>query len=173
MYGPFDDDECWYYGEYGGTCSDPYVLNDAAELLEDTINYKYGYRPNVKQNCRNIYVDMFYVALNGDEYWDKANNDYYVFYKTNCDKEELYLNGTELNRYYYNEVHLIKNLIPNDPKYSSLFSNDAEFMEINIDGSKMHIGNDAIYNHQNYIFYGTSCLVENKQLGVPVDLLNN
>lgn len=173
LFGPFDDDECWYYGEYGGTCSDPYVLNDAAELIEDTINYKYGYKPDVRQNCRNIYVDMFYVVLDGDEYWDKANNDYYVFYKTNCDKEELFLNGSELNRYYYNEVHLIKDLIPNDSKYSSLFANGAEFIEINIDGSKMYIDNDVIYNHQNYIFYGTSCLVENKQLGIPVDLLNN
>ena len=173
LFGPFDDDECWYYGEYGGTCSDPYVLNDAAELIEDTINYKYGYKPDVRPNCRNIFVDMFYVVLDGDEYWDKANNDYYVFYKTNCDKEELFLNGSELNRYYYNEVHLIKDLIPNDSKYSSLFANGAEFIEINIDGSKMYIDNDVIYNHQNYIFYGTSCLVENKQLGIPVDLLNN
>ena len=173
LFGPFDDDECWYYGEYGGTCSDPYVLNDAAELIEDTINYKYGYKPNVRPNCRNIYVDMFYVVLDGDEYWDKANNDYYVFYKTNCDKEELFMNGSELNRYYYNEVHLIKDLIPNDSKYSSLFANGTEFIEINIDGSKMYIDNDVIYNHQNYIFYGTSCLVENKQLGIPVDLLNN
>lgn len=171
LFGPFDDDECWYYGEYGGSCSDPYILNDAAELIEDTINYIYGYKPEVKNNCRNIYVDMFYVTVDGDEYWDMANNDYYVFYRTNCDKEELFLDGNELNRYYYNEIHLIKDLIPNDPKYSSLFTEDVAFMEINIDGSKMQMGNDMVYNHQNYIFYGTSCMIENEVLGNPVDLL--
>lgn len=171
LFGPFNNDECWYYGEYGGSCSDPYILNDAAELIEDTINYMYAYNREVKHNCRNIYVDMFYVTLEGDEYWDMANNDYYVFYRTNCDKEELFLDGNELNRYYYNEIHLIKELIPNDPKYSSLFTDGVSFMEINIDGSKMQIDNDLIYNHQNYIFYGTSCMIENKLLGNPVDLL--
>lgn len=173
LFGPFDSDECWYYGEYGGSCYDPYILNDAAELIEDTINYKYGYRPEIKHNYRNIYVDMFYITLNGNEYWDQNNNDYYAFYKMNCDKEELYLDGSEMNRYYYNEVHLIKDQIPNDPRYSSLFVEDVTFMEINIDGSKMQIGDDMIYNHQNYIFYGASYLVENKLLGNPIDLLKN
>ena len=173
LYGPFDDDECWYYGEYGGSCYDPYILNDAAELIEDTINYKYGYRLEMKRDCRNIYVNMFYITLDGNEYWDQNNNDYYVFYKTNCDKEELYLDGNDMNRYYYNEVHLIKVLVPNDPRYSSMFDEDVKFIEINIDGSKMQKGNDMIYNHQNYIFYGTSCLVANKDFGNTIDLLNN
>lgn len=173
QFGPFDSDECWYYGGYGGSCDDPYILNDAAELIEDTINYMYGYKSEVKHNCRNIYVDMFYVTLEGDEYWDVANNDYYVFYRTNCDKEELFLNGNELNRYYYNEIHLIKEIIPNDPKYSSLFTDGVSFIEINIDGTELQIGNDMIYNHQNYIFYGSPYLIDNKVLGKPVDLLNN
>ena len=173
LFGPFDDDECWYYGEYGGTCSDPYVLNDAAELIEDTINYMYGYKPETKNDHRNIYVNMSYIALNGDEYWDDANNDYYAFYKTNCDKAELYLNGNELNKYYYNELRLIKEIIPNDPKYSSIFADDVVFMEINIDGSQKQRDGDMIYNHQNYIFYGTSCLVANKDFGNTIDLLNN
>lgn len=173
LFGPFDYDECWYYGEYGGSCSDPYILNDAAELIEDTINYIYGYKPETKNNHRNIYVNMSYITLNGDEYWDDANNDYYVFYKTNCDKDELYLNGNELNKYYYNELRLIKEVIPNDPKYSSIFAEGAAFMEINIDGSQMQRGGDIIYNHQNYIFYGTSFLVADEEFGNPIDLLNN
>lgn len=173
LFGPFDYDECWYYGEYGGTCDDSYILNDAAELIEDTINYNYGYKPKTKLNYRNIYVDMSYVTLDGNEYWDENNNEYYIFYKTNCDKDELYLDGNELNKYYYNEIRIIKDVIPNDPKYSSMFSEGVEFMEINIDGTKIYKDNDIIYNHQNYIFYGMSCLVDNKVLGNPVDLLNN
>lgn len=173
LFGPFDSDECWYYGGYGGSCDDPYILNDAAELIEDTINYKYAHRPEIKHNYRNIYVDAFYIMLNGNEYWDQNSNDYSIFYKINCDKEELYLDGNEMNRYYYNEVELIKNDIPNDPAYSSLFVEDVVFIEINIDGSEIQTGNDVIYNHQNYIFYGSPYLIENKVLGNPVDLLKN
>jgi hypothetical protein len=73
----------------------------------------------------------------------------------------------------YDEVELIKKDIPNDPAYSSLFVEDVVFIEINIDGSEIQTGNDVIYNHQNYIFYGSPYLIENKVLGNPVDLLKN
>lgn len=174
LYGPFDKDACWFYGEYGGSCTDPDILTDAAELLEDTINYYHGYKPDEVANCRNIYVNMTYIPLNGNEYWSESNNDYYIFYKESCDVEELYLDGNELNEYYYNELKVIKELIPNDPKYSPLFSDDAVFMEINIDGSKMYdYNNNPIYNHQNYIFYGTNYVVAKDEFGTPKDLLNN
>ena len=40
--GPFKPGDCWYYGEYGGSCDDPTLLMDAAEIIEDTINYYYS-----------------------------------------------------------------------------------------------------------------------------------
>ncbi len=174
LHGPFDYKSCWYYGEYGGSCTDSDILTDAAELLEDTINYYHGYKPDKILNCRNIYVNMAYISLKGNEYWSESNKDYYIFYKENCDEDELYLDGNKLNQYYHNEVKVIKELIPNDPKYSSLFTEDVVFMEINIDGSKMYgVNNIPTYNHQNYIFYGTRCVVTKDDLGSPIDLLNN
>ncbi|MBO5811288.1 MAG: hypothetical protein J6R32_10760 [Bacteroidales bacterium] len=174
LQGPFDNESCWYYGEYGGSCTNPDILTDAAELIEDTINYYHGYKPDKITNCRSVYVDMIYIPLDGDEYWSESNNDYYIFYKEDCDLEELYLDGNQLNEYYHNEIKVIKELIPKDPKYSSLFSDDFVFMEINIDGSKMYgINNIPIYNHQNYVFYGTNCMVTKEDFGNAKDLLNN
>ena len=174
LQGPFDYEACWYYGEYGGTCTDSDILTDAAELIEDTINYYHGYKPDKNANRRNVYVNMTYIPLVGNEYWCESNNDYYIFYKEDCDSEELYLDGNRLNEYYHNEIKVIKELIPKDPKYSSLFSDDVVFMEINIDGSKMYgVNNIPIYNHQNYIFYGTSCMVTKDDFGNAKDLLNN
>ena len=174
LHGPFDSNSCWYYGEYGGSCDNPDILTDAAELLEDTINYYHGYKPDEITNCRNIYVSMTYISLKGNEYWNESNNDYYIFYKEDCDSEELYLDGNKLNEYYHNEVKVIKELIPKDPKYSSLFSDDVCFIEINIDGSKMYgVNNIPIYNHHNYIFYGTRCVVSKEDFGTSKDLLND
>ena len=81
LQGPFDYEACWYYGEYGGSCTDSDILTDAAELIEDTINYYHGYKPDKNANRRNVYVNMTYIPLVGNEYWCESNNDYYIFYK--------------------------------------------------------------------------------------------
>ena len=172
LYGPFDYRCSWYYGEYGGSWDEPDLITDAAELLEDTINYYYGYKSQDKLDYRNIYVNMLYVPLKGNEYWDKNNNEYYIFYKENCTEEELYIDGNKLNHYYYNELKVINEFVPNDPKYSSVFSEDMVFMEINIDGIKTYRNNTAVFSHQNYIFYGTQCSVKQDEFENPIDLLN-
>lgn len=172
LYGPFDADECWYYGELGGSCDDPYILTDAAELLEDTINYIHGYKPEKNSTCRNIYVNLMSVNLSGNEYWDKNNNEYYIFYKEDCEPEELYLDVNELNKYYYNELKVIKDFVPKDPKYMSMFGDDYVFMEINIDGICAY-QEKTINQHQNYIFYGSPYTVNKNEFGSTMNLLNN
>ena len=173
LHGPFSYDACWFFGEYGGSCDNPDVLTDAAELLEDTINYYHGYKPQECSNRRNIYVNMIYVPLKGNEYWDKNNNEYYIFYKEDCDKDELYIDGNKLNHYYQNELKVIKEFVPKDSEFSYMFADDVMFMEINIDGMTTSEANSTIYNHQNYIFYGTNCSVKQDEFGSPIDLLNN
>ena len=173
LYGPFDYEECWFYGELGGSCDDQYILMDAAELLEDTINYYYGYKPQSISNHRNIYVNMTYVSLLGDEYINENTGENYIFYKKNCSYEELFLDGNELNKYFYNELKVIKELVPNDPVYSSMLTDDVVFMEINIDGDKGGSPGDVIYNHHNYIFYGSSYSVRDDEFGSKKDLLTN
>ena len=48
--------------------------------------------------------------------------------------EDLFLDVNKMNCYYYAEVDVIKNIVPNDPKYSSSMPEDWVFMEVNIDG---------------------------------------
>ena len=172
LHGPFDVGSCWYYGELGGSCDDPYLLTDAAELLEDTINYYHGYKPNKYPNCRNIYVNLTSIPLEGNEYWCNATQDYSIYYKVNCDKEDLYLDANDLNEYYYSEVDVIKNRVPTDPLYASLFDDDYVFMEVNIDGLRAYREN-VIHQHKNYIFYGTPYSVKNNEFGTQKNLLYN
>lgn len=170
-YGPFGPNACWYYGEYGGSCDDPYLLTDAAELLEDTINYYHGcYKRSKPYVSRNIYVDMNFIQLNGNEY-KFDDGSYYLFYKQNCDKEELYLTGAALNRYYKKIKQVIFDKVPNDPKYVSELPEEPTFMEINIDGIKTIDNSDVIYSHQFYILYGNKCEVSRSEMGSVIDLL--
>lgn len=173
LYGPFDKDACWYYGEYGGSCDDPTILNDAAELLEDTINYIHGYKPEDNE-YRNIYVNLLSVYLQGNEYKNPSGTDYYLFYKENCIMDDLYLDANELNEYYYAEVDVIKNRIPNDPNYSSYMPDDWVFMEVNLDGVSAYTDNDTrTFMHNNYIFYGSKYSVKKDEFGTQKDLLYN
>lgn len=175
LYGPFDKDECWYYGEYGGSCDNPTIFTDAAELLEDTINYIHAYRPAHNDEYRSIYVNMSCVTLRGNEFWDDVNQDYYLFYKVGCDEEDLYLDANDLNHYYYNEVEVIKKLVPKDPFYSQVVDNEYVFLEVNIDGIMGYdnVSQSFIYMHNNNIFYGMPYCVMKDEFGMPKDLLYN
>lgn len=173
LFGPFDKYACWYFGEYGGSCDDPTIMTDAAELLEDTINYIYGYKPENQIDRRNIYVNLQSVFLYGNEYKNPSGTDYYLFYKENCDIEELYLDANELNEYYYAEVDVILNIVPNDPKYSPSMPEDWIFMEVNIDGVSAYNDNGPAYMHNNYIFYGSKYSVKKDEFGTQKDLLYN
>lgn len=171
LWGPFKDDECWYYGEYGGSCEDPSIVYDAAKALENVINFSCGNEYDESTTCRSLYVDMTNISLTGKEYWNEKINDYYIFYKVNCQESELYLDAEALNMYYHNLIDVIFKVVPNDVKYSSVLSQDAKFMEINVDGMFTLEGKNKIYNHSMDILYGSKHVVKNKQLALPKDLL--
>lgn len=171
LWGPFKDDECWYYGEYGGSCDDPSIVSDAAKVLESVINFSYGNDQDESTASRNLYVDMTNISLTGNEHWNEKTNDYYIFYKVNCKESALYLDADDLNMYYHNLVDLIFKVVPNDVKYSSVLSKESKFMEINMEGMFTLEGKNKIYNHSTDILYGSKHVVKNTQLALPKDLL--
>ena len=173
LFGPFDVDECWYYGENGGSCDDPYLLTDAAELIEDTINYIYGYKADDEGDFRNIYVNLQTISLAGNEFKDKTGKESYLFYKQNCDDDELYLDVNELNKYYYAEVDVILNVLPNSSEYSASIPDNWVFMEVDINGVQGVVDDKDTYMHNNYIFYGTKYCVSKNEFGTHKDLLSD
>ena len=149
-----------------------YATPFAAELIEDAVNYYHGYKPEKNPYCRNVYVNMACIALAGNEYLNGSNQPY-IFYKENCPKEELYLDGNDMNYYYHNEVHVISNLVPKDPKYTQLFTDETIFMEVNVDGTQAYSNDVNIHKHDNYIFYGSRYSVTKDEFGAVKNLLNN
>ncbi len=168
--GPFDIDGCWYYGEFGGTCDDPFLLTDAAELLESALNNYCGVSASTDGNI-NIYVDLTMISLKGNEY-KNANGDSYLFYKVNCEQDELYLKGKDLNRYYYWEKQIIFNNVLEDSQFASVLPEDPVFIEINIDGLSQMNGVNTIYYHHHDILYGTRCEIPRNILGNSRNILN-
>lgn len=168
--GPFDIDGCWYYGEFGGTCDDPFLLTDAAEALEGALNKNHGTLPLSEEN-KNIYVDLTMISTKGTEY-RRDNGEPYTFYEVNCNHEDLYLTGKELNEYYYWEKQMILNCVPNDPQFMQVLPQDPTFVEINIDGLSYMSGKDMFYYHNHDILYGTKCEVPRSVIGKTMNILN-
>ncbi len=168
--GPFDVNGCWYYGEFGGTCDDPFLLTDAAEVLEEALNRNYGNASSLEGN-KNIYVDLTMISLTGNEY-KRNNGEPYVFYKLNCNQEDLYLTGKELNEYYYWERQMIFDDVLKDPQFVQVLPQDPTFIEINIDGLSYMNGKDMCYYHRHDILYGTKCEVPRSVIGKTRNILN-
>lgn len=167
---PFNINSCWYFGEFGGSCDDPFLSTDAAEQLERVLNTSCGDVASFENN-KNLYVDLTMISLRGNEY-KHSNGDYYMFYKVNCSQEDLYLTGKVLNEYYYWEKQMILNKVINDPRYATILPKDPVFIEINIDGLSMMSGNNMIYYHQHDILYGAKYEVPRNVLGSPKNILN-
>lgn len=170
--GPFQEGDCWYFGEYGGSCDDPDIVYDAAKALEDMINFNYGsdaYRDAGNNRC--IYVGMKNISLAGNEYWNAELDDYYIYYKVNCPDSLLYIDYKELNKYYYNMVDVIFDIVPNDSKYLSVMSQNPNFVEVSIDGMFSMDGKNTIHNHNTDIIYGSKHVIKKSQLSLHVDLL--
>lgn len=168
---PFGPGDCWYYGEYGGTCDDPTLLEDAAEVLEDTINYYYR-KTNVPQvGYRYLNHGMFRVSLEGNEYFDDNGQPYFYFYEANANAP-VYLDHDMMNYYYKRELAVLLNLLPSDPTYYSLMPDSPAFIEVDIQGQLGYVGNASYFHHKNYVVYGNRALVPVPFLPPQRDLLN-
>lgn len=168
---PFKKGDCWYYGEYGGTCDDPSVFGDAAEIIEDTINYYYGGKTVPQAGFRSINFSMFRVVLDGNEYFDENGEPYLYFYSVNGNPP-LYLNYDLLNYYYTRELEVLLHAVPSDPRYQSYLPATPAFIEVDIIGMLDYVGNGSCYHHKNYVVYGSKMSVPEQELPPLRDLLN-
>ena len=169
--GPFGPRDCWYYGEYGGTCDDPSVFCDAAEIIEDTINYYYSKASVPQSGFRSLNFSMFRVVLNGDEYLDDNGEPYLYFYYLN-ENPPLYLDYELLNYYYNRELEVLLHLLPSDPIYQGEMPSAPAFVEVDIVGLYDYVGNGSCFHHKNYVVYGNRCHIPSQELPPLRDLLN-
>lgn len=169
--GPFGPRDCWYYGEYGGTCDDPSILYDAAEIIEDTINYYYSGTSVPQPGFRGLNFGMFRISIDGSEYFDE-NGEPYLYYYPSTGNPPLYLNYELLNYYYIRELEVLLHLLPTDLANMNLLPVIPAFIEVDIAGLFGYIGNSSCYHHQNYVVYGHKAFIPSQELPPLRDLLN-
>lgn len=169
--GPFSSRDCWYYGEYGGTCNDPSVFGDAAEIIEDSINYYYSGTLVPQPGFRNLNFGMFMVALEGGEYVDENGEPYLYFYDVNSNPP-LYLSGDLLNYYYTRELEVLLHLLPTDLMEQAMLPMAPTFIEVDILGLMGFTNGGSYYHHNNYVIYGCKDFIPTQELPPLRDLLN-
>lgn len=168
--GPFGPGDCWYFGEYGGSCDDPSVLCDAAEIIEDSINFYFrGTRvPNTEY--RSINFNVTKVLLEGNEYVDENGNYYIYFYSIN-ENTPYYLDYDLLNYYYYKELVLILNVVPTNLLNQGSLPPNPVFLEVDINGLIGCVNNHICAQHHHTITYCSKELIPVTVLGNPLELL--
>lgn len=169
--GPFGPGDCWYFGEYGGTCNDPSIFGDAAEIIEDTINYYYGNTSVPQSGFRQMNFDMLRVSLEGNEYLDENGEPYIYFYGIG-ENPPLYLNYEMLNYYYTRELEVLLHLLPSDPIFTTMLPDVPAFIEVDIVGMLGYVNNSSYFHHKNYVIYGNKYPVPEQELPPLRDLLN-
>ena len=156
--GPFGPGDCWYYGEYGGTCDDPSVMSDAAEIMEDTINYYYRYAQLPKEGFRDLIHGMFRLSLEGDEYLD-GNGEPYIYFHNANGTPPVYLDQELLNYYYNRELEVLMHLVPDDPRFAGVMPTSPAFINVDIQGILGYVTNGSYMHHKNYVVYGSCDLI--------------
>ncbi len=169
--GPFGPGDCWYFGEYGGTCTDPSVWGDAAEIIEDSINYYYSGTIVPNPDFRNLNIGMFRISLDGGEYLDE-NGEPYIYYYPVTYNAPLYLNYEWLNYYYHRELQVLLYLLPTDLQNQGLLPEIPAFIEVDIVGMLGTVNNNSCYYHKNYVVYGHHAAIPVPELPPVRDLLN-
>lgn len=151
-YMPFGPGDCWYYGEYGGSCDDPTVFCDAAEIIEDSINYNYGGLTVPTSGYRVLCVNFYRTALNGDEYFDDLGLPFLYFYSVN-NNPPYYLDYDLLNYYYSREATVLLEKLPADIAARRAVPFIPVFLEVDIQGIIEYVGNSTVLHHKNYVTY--------------------
>ncbi|MCQ2308520.1 MAG: hypothetical protein MJZ78_00855 [Bacteroidales bacterium] len=165
--GPFKPGDCWYFGEYGGSCDDPSIVYDAAEIIEDSINYYFAGTPVPVSGCRYINYNLITKSLEGPEYL-RPNGESYIYNSSYTSNPSLYFNYERLNYYFNGEKKVILQLLPNDLKNTGELLDNVCFIQVDIRGI-LESGNAF---HHNSITYGDRILVPVNEIGPARNLLN-
>jgi len=165
--GPFKPGDCWYFGEYGGSCEDPSIVFDAAEIIEDSINFCFAGTPVPLPGHRYINYNLVTVPLDGSEHL-RPNGESYIYNSDYTNSSDLYLDYDRLNRYFNGEKKVILQLQPNNMKDLGELPEDPCFIQVDIRG--LYENNTSF--HQNSITYGNRILVPVQEIGPARNLLN-
>lgn len=168
---PFGPGDCWYYGEYGGSCEDPSILYDAAEILEDSINYNYAECPVPYYGYRGINMNLVEYSLMGNEYVD-SNNQPYIFFWREDDVPSYYLDFEDLNYYYKRELKVLLELLPEDLITQGMMPIAPAFLNVDIQGVNTTIDGVSYLIHRNSITYGCRLLIPESELDPARNILN-
>lgn len=168
--GPFGPGDCWYFGEYGGTCDDPSEFGDAAEAIEDSINANFRGTIVPNSGYRSLNHNIVRIFLEGNEYVD-ANGNYYAYFYGLNDNTPYYLDYEMLNDYYNRELALILNIVPSDPIFQGLWPSYPAFLEVDIMGLIGNVGNQSCAYHRNAITYCSQLMIPSQAMPAPIDLL--
>lgn len=165
--GPFKEGDCWYFGEYGGSCDDPSIVYDAAEIIEDSINYYYAGVPVPRPGHRYINHSMKILSLAADSHF-RPDGTTYLFHSGYSNYSTLFFNYAMLNHYFNGERIVILHLLPADLKNSGELSDNDCFIQVDIKG----LSQSGVAFHDNTITYGDRILVPINEIGPARDLLN-
>ena len=169
-FNPFEPSDCWYFGEYGGTCDDPSVFGDAAEIIEDTINYYYGGVSVPRPGYRQLAANITRIVLDGSEFVDDDGNPYIYYHNINSNPP-LYLDYLMLNYYFNREKEVLLHLLPNELKQNNMLPEMPAFLEVDIQGLIGSVGNTGCVYHKNYVTYCSVYEIPSTVLANAVDLL--
>jgi len=166
-WGPFVPGDCWYFGELGGSCDDPSSISDAAEEIEDWINYLYAGTKVPQGNHRYINCNLIEVDLNGDEFL-RPDGYSYIYNSTTAPEDlGLYFSYETLNYYFNGEKKVILQLLPELLEEQGCLPDNCAFIQVDIRGTF----EDDISFHGNTIIYGSRLLVPVTELDPVTDLL--
>ena len=165
--GPFKPGDCWYFGEYGGSCDDPSIVCDAAEIIEDSINYYFAGTPVPASGYRYINYNLMTKTLEGPEYL-RPNGESYIYNSQYTNNPSLYFSYEMLNYYFNGEKKVILQLFPEDLKNAGLLPDNFCFVQVDIRG----LSENGIYFHHNSITYGDRILIPIQVIGPTGNLLD-
>lgn len=165
--GPFTNTDCWYYGELGGTCDDPSVISDAAEEIEDWINFLYARTLVPIIGHRYINCNLITVRLDGSEFV-RNNGISYIFNSQYApENQSLYFGTEDLNFYFNGEKKVILKYQPEKMVEEGHVTDNFSFIQVDIKG----LYEDGVAFHQNIITYGNRMLVPETEIGPAIDML--
>lgn len=154
--GPFDSDDNWMFATPLGKCDDPDIPSGAdeqfqehlyAELIEPYTDAEYGWR--------NIYIDRKHFVFDGSNYSG-------VYY--NPQPENLCIEYTYMNDYYYGEKQVITQIIPNQYHLNG-------YCPISIEISGVMTEDGTAATHYNEIEYGIRAQVRIDEFGTIESLV--
>lgn len=164
--GPFEEGDCWYFGEYGGTCEDPTVGSDAAEQIEAYINYNYAWNHGSEMGRRTVLTNILRYEVLPKNYYDDVHNKYYLFYiNINDNASSLYIDASELNYYYWGAKKVFLESVPVDENVPQ------DYVFFGVDMKGVIEGDYAMFKSSSA--YGIPLSLPEDAIGTAVDILKN